>query len=149
MTALAKKVRTAMFICGVALYALCLLLPLGYFLILELTNGFLVANIYLCIVLFICILLLGVFICLARIKRLLKLHMKHMKENDNEESKRIPWAKQPLWGKICSALVIVQMPFVVYACILGLWEGGWGWLRLGYSLTCLLIPLGIWLHKYK
>ena len=94
---------------------LTLILPI-YLLILRLTTDFLPADIFLSITVLIFLIFLGALICLANIKRLLKIKFSQSMQKNTH---RICFSELPIWAKICYVAVIVLFPIIVNIQILG------------------------------
>lgn len=95
---------------------LVLLLPI-YFAILAFSSGFMLANIYLLIAILAIIILLGMFIFFANVKRLLKIKLS---EKSSQERKRVSFSEMPIFIKICYIGFIIIFPFVFVSRIVNL-----------------------------
>lgn len=95
---------------------LVLLLPI-YFAILACSSGFASANIYLSIAILAIIILFGIFIFFANVKRMLKIKLS---AKLSQERKRVSFSEMPIFIKICYIGFIIIFPFVFVSRIVNL-----------------------------
>lgn len=112
----AEIVKKGLLISAIVWWCGFVLLFTAYFLILLFSDSFISAYIFLSIAIFVLILLLGVFICLANIKRILKIKFSKL---PHKEKKKIPFSELPIWVKICHIASIVLYPIVLNILIWG------------------------------
>ncbi len=138
-------VKKGLLVTAIAWWFLVVLLLPIYLVILSFSSDFVPANIYLAIVVFVLIVLFGVFICFANIKRLLKIKLSMQ---THREQKSIRFSNLPIWAKICYVSTIILSPFVLSFQILGIHHSGWLlakciFLMLYLTIACPLIIYNI------
>ncbi len=99
------------------LCVLVLLLP-TYFLIIRLSSGKFIANVFLSVVVLVLAILLALIICFASIKRLLGI-----KNAEKGNRGRLRFHEMPVWCKICFFVVSVMFPISM-----GIQQWGEGWM---------------------
>ncbi|MGM9645480.1 MAG: helix-turn-helix transcriptional regulator [Eubacteriales bacterium] len=120
--AFAKENRIILSICAITISSLFAILFPVYFLISKFSGNFNSANIFLCIAVFLLILLLGIIICFTNIKRLLKIKFDSQTE---QGKKHIHFSNLPIWCKVCYITATLLLPVVSSILILGYLNGGW------------------------
>lgn len=120
-TGFVKAVKNIILICTIAWWYLSCSLLIVFMLILLYSDNDLPAYIFLSVAVFILILLLGVIICSANIKRLLKIKSYVQTKNKNN---RTNFAGLPVWVKICVIVLAVLFPLVIAVQIFGYLTGG-------------------------
>lgn len=105
-----KIIKNGIWISVITMLGLLVLLIPIYFAILAFSSGFMLANIYLLIAILAIIILLGMFIFFANVKRLLKIKLS---EKSSQERKRVSFSEMPIFIKICYIGFIVIFPFVL------------------------------------
>ncbi len=122
------------------------ILPIYLWVLDAFSLSFAKANIILLIIVFILIMLFGGFIFFVNIKRLLKIKFSN---TDQKETKRIPFSKLPVWGKICYVAVIILFPIVINFYTLSFFNKDLTLLRIiSTSVFCVCIFLLV-LYRMK
>jgi len=126
-----KVIKYGMLFSAVLWWFLIAVLLTVYSLILSFSSDFTNSSIFLSIAVFVLILLFGVFVCFANIKRLLKITFSQNIEKGNT---RIRFSELPIWAKICYVATIVLFPIVLNINILGFANKNWLPIKLAVTL---------------
>lgn len=139
-------VKRGLLIFAIAWWYLLALMPTVYLLMLSFSSGFLGANIFLSVAVLFFIVLTGIFICFANIKRLLKIQFSKQAPT---EKKRIRFSDLPLWGKVCYIAVIVLFPIVLNLQIRGFFREDLFLIKHGCMLIWLACEFALIFYGVK
>lgn len=112
----ALAMKWGLLICTVSFWSMVVLLTPLSLLIADHTKSFKTFSIIILIYYFILIILLGIIVCLASIKHLLKIKFSQTIKN------KLNYKELPVWGKVCNIAIIVLAPVVISIQIMGLYE---------------------------
>lgn len=110
--AFTKKIKFGVLLCSLSLPGLLFITALVCGILLPIIKEPIPVYLFLAAATLVMILLLGVLVCLLRIKRLLKIRFH---ERTGEKRKPIPFREQPVWVKIC--LFAGMVLFSVTVCL--------------------------------
>ncbi len=112
----ALAMKWGLLICTVSFWSMAVLLTPLSLLIADHAKSFKTFSIIILIYFFILIILLGVIVCLASIKHLLKIKFSSTIKN------KLNYKELPVWGKVCHIAIIVLAPVLISIQIIGLYE---------------------------